>query len=90
MTWTTRMRDGRWSQNRTPLSIDPKYKDGWWGTYTASGDRLTFRYLNPEDAGTTETVRWSYYDGRLTFKLVDVADRSARAIYAAHPWRKVR
>jgi TRAP-type C4-dicarboxylate transport system substrate-binding protein len=90
MTWTTRMRDGRWTQNRTPLAIDPKYKDGWWGTYTASGDRLTFRYLNPEDAGTTETVRWSYYDGRLTFKLIDVADLSARAIYAAHPWRKVR
>lgn len=89
ITWTTRVHDGRWSQNRTPPSIDPKYKDGWNGTYSVYGDRLTFRFLDAPDVGTTETVRWSYYDGQLTLKLVSVADHGSRAIYAAHPWRKV-
>ena len=38
---------------------------------------------------TPETVRWSYYDGQLTFAIVNVQDLSSRVIYTAHPWRKV-
>jgi hypothetical protein len=33
-------------------------------------------------------VRWSYFDGQLTFAIVDVADTGSRVIYTAHPWRK--
>ena len=38
--------------------------------------------------GAPEKVRWSYFDGQLTFGIVDVADTGSRVIYTAHPWRK--
>jgi hypothetical protein len=34
-------------------------------------------------------LRWSYYRGRLTFKVVDVPDAGGRFGYNAHAWRKV-
>jgi len=42
------------------------------------------------DASPSETLRWSYYQGRLTLRVVDVADAGARVIYTAHPWQKIR
>jgi hypothetical protein len=34
-------------------------------------------------------LRWSYYRGRLTFKVADVPDVMARFTYTVHAWRKV-
>ena len=60
------------------------------GHYVVKGDEVTF-YFNPSPTGcwsAPETVRWSYFDGQLTFAIVDVADTASRVIYTAHPWRK--
>ena len=59
------------------------------GHYVVKGDEVTF-YWNPTPTWVSapETVRWSYFDGQLTFAIVDVADTASRVIYTAHPWRK--
>jgi hypothetical protein len=60
------------------------------GRYVVKGDEATFTFTNcPTVCGAAETVRWSYFDGQLTFAIVDVADTGSRVIYTAHPWRKV-
>jgi hypothetical protein len=60
------------------------------GHYVVKGDEVTFFVSQPtSDWSATETVRWSYFDGQLTFAIVDVADTASRVIYTAHPWRKV-
>jgi TRAP-type C4-dicarboxylate transport system substrate-binding protein len=68
----------------------PDYPDQPFGRgrYVVHGDEVTFIW----DAFVEEppeTVRWSYYDGQLTFAIVNVQDLSSRVIYTAHPWRKV-
>jgi TRAP-type transport system periplasmic protein len=57
------------------------------GRYFIKGDEVTFNSPGLDD--NPETVRWSYYNGQLTFKLVSVADLVGKIIYTAHPWRKV-
>jgi C4-dicarboxylate-binding protein DctP len=90
-TWTTSLRDGKWVRTVVPRFPDMKDDVDGAGTYEVHGDEVTFHYTTPEvDASAPETLRWSYYGGRLTLTLVNVADRGARGIYAAHPWRKVR
>ena len=39
--------------------------------------------------GRTRRPRWSYYDGKLTFTESDVGAGADKALYFAHPWRKV-
>ena len=60
------------------------------GHYVVKGDEVTFSYSHLPSSGCTapQTVRWSYFDGQLTFAIVDVADTGSRVIYTAHPWRK--
>jgi TRAP-type C4-dicarboxylate transport system substrate-binding protein len=59
------------------------------GRYVVKGDEVTFDFNNcPTGCGAPERVRWSYFDGQLTFAIVDVADTGSRVIYTAHPWRK--
>ena len=57
------------------------------GRYYIKGDEVTFN--SPELNDNPEIVRWSYYNGQLTFSLVDVRDAVGKIIYTAHPWRKV-
>jgi hypothetical protein len=86
-TVTTRMHDGRFTMREKPdLADEPTYS----GTYKVDGDHLTFTFLKPEDVLAPETVRWSFYHGELSMTLVEVADDAGKALYAAHPWRKVR
>jgi TRAP-type C4-dicarboxylate transport system substrate-binding protein len=60
------------------------------GHYVVKGDEVTFFLSQPRSNWSgTETVRWSYFDGQLTFAIVDVADPGSRVIYTAHPWRKI-
>ena len=49
-----------------------------------SGDEVTMTWggLSPE------TVRWSFYQGTLTFTVISVQDQGSRAIYE-QPWRKI-
>ena len=59
------------------------------GHYVVKGDEVTFSLSQPGgNWSATEKVRWSYFDGQLTFAIVDVADTASRVIYTAHPWRK--
>jgi hypothetical protein len=71
----------RWHTNE-----DPQFG----GRYVVHGDELTFIIDHPaENNGQSETLKWSYYRGELTFKIVDVADSGSRVIYTAHPWRRI-
>jgi len=67
----------------------PDYPDQgvYRGRYVVKGDEVTFIW-DPYTGLTPETVRWSYYDGELTFAIVDVQDTNSKIIYTAHPWRK--
>ena len=68
----------------------PDYPDQPFGRgrYVVHGDEVTFIW-DAYMGVTPETVRWSYYDGQLTFAIVNVQDASSRVFYTAHPWRKV-
>ncbi|WP_028063387.1 TRAP transporter substrate-binding protein [Solirubrobacter soli] len=87
LTIRTRMRDGRWYQTLDP---NPPGQGPFSGTYTVDGDELTFVMLEANGpVAAPETLRWSYFNGRLRFEIVEVADSAGRVMYAAHPWRKV-
>ena len=77
---------------RVSETQSPDYKDQGplEGRYVVKGDEVTFTYTTCQSSGciAPETVRWSYFDGQLTFAIVDVADTGSRVIYTAHPWRK--
>jgi len=85
-TYTTTLRRGRFRQVLTPTR--PTQPPGY-GTYTVRGDEVTFVFRSPNQMpGVRETVRWSYYRGELTFKIVSVADSAGVVFYTAHPWRR--
>ena len=88
ITWTIVMRaDGTVSATQSPDYPD---QGPLAGRYVVKGDEVTFTYTSCQSSGclAPETVRWSYFDGQLTFGIVDVADTGSRVIYTAHPWRK--
>jgi TRAP-type C4-dicarboxylate transport system substrate-binding protein len=58
------------------------------GTYVVRDDVVTF-YWDKATGLTPESLRWSYFDGQLTFKIIHVQDQADHALYAAHPWRKI-
>jgi hypothetical protein len=75
------IRHGRWHTNESPP---------FGGRIIVRGDQVTFAIEQPADsAGERETLKWSFYRGKLTFKVVDVADSGSRVIYTAHPWRRI-
>jgi hypothetical protein len=78
--------DGTWSATQSPDYPDQGPVSG---RYIVKGDEVTFDFNScPTGCGAPEHVRWSYFDGQLTFGIVDVADTGSRVIYTAHPWRK--
>jgi TRAP-type C4-dicarboxylate transport system substrate-binding protein len=73
--------DGRFRTNEHPP---------FEGRALVHGDKVTFVIDRPqENEGQRETLKWSYYRGKLTYQVVDVADAGSRVIYTAHPWRRV-
>jgi TRAP-type transport system periplasmic protein len=85
VTYTTHFYpDGTFYQTQQPDYPDqPSIR----GRYTVKGDEVTFN--SPALDDNPETVHWSYYDGQLTFSIVNVQDIEGKVIYTAHPWRKV-
>ena len=66
--WTTRLQDGHWADGG-PGDRRPGRRRGRRGTYEVHGDEVTFHYTKPVvDASPPETLRWSYYNGQLTWK----------------------
>jgi TRAP-type transport system periplasmic protein len=79
--WRISIHAGRWKTNEHPP---------FSGRYVVSGDEITFVIQEPpENRGTRETVKWTYYRGELTLRIVSVADSGSRAIYRSHPWRRI-
>ena len=88
ITFTTRLHaDGTFVATQSPDYPDQGRVSG---RYVVKGDQVTFTYTSCQSSGciAPEIVRWSYFDGQLTFAIVDVADTGSRVIYTAHPWRK--
>lgn len=81
------LRDGRWRGLYLPRR---SYQPPAGGRYELRGNEVTFVLeYPPEGRGGRDVLRWSYFRGELTFRVVDVVDRGARLGYIAHPWRKV-
>lgn len=75
------IRHGRWKTNEDPP---------FGGHLIVHGDEVAFAIDQPADAaGDRETLKWSFYRGQLTFKVVDVNGPGSRVIYTAHPWRRI-
>jgi TRAP-type C4-dicarboxylate transport system substrate-binding protein len=88
VTWTTVMR----ADGTVRVTQSPDYPDQGpaTGRYVVKGDEVTFYMSQKTDWSAVETVRWSYFDGQLTFAIVNVSDTGSRVIYTAHPWRKIK
>ena len=87
ITWTIVMRaDGTVRETQVPDYSD---QGPATGHYVVQGDEVTFYLSQVTNWSATETVRWSYFDGQLTFAIVNVSDSGSRVIYTAHPWRKI-
>ncbi len=85
--WTIVMRpDGTVRETQVPDYPD---QGPATGHYVVKGDEVTFYLSQTTNWSGVETVRWSYFDGQLTFAIVSVADSGSRVIYLAHPWRKI-
>ena len=97
VTFWTMIRDGRFINTQKPTAPDQcatkptKAHPACVGTVEIDGDTLTFRWEppTPPPVPAPETVKWSYFDGELHFRPVDVADSVSRVIYS-HPWRRIR
>jgi TRAP-type C4-dicarboxylate transport system substrate-binding protein len=86
ITWTIVMRaDGTVRETEVP---DYPNQGPATGHYVVKGDEVTFSVSQKTGWSAVETVRWSYFDGQLTFAIVSVSDTGSRVIYTAHPWRK--
>jgi TRAP-type C4-dicarboxylate transport system substrate-binding protein len=87
ITYTQRFRaDGSFLSTQVPDYPD---QGPVAGRYKVTGDAVLFT-LDAATGIAPETVKWSYFDGQLTFKIVQVQDSGSRVIYLAHPWRRVR
>jgi TRAP-type C4-dicarboxylate transport system substrate-binding protein len=93
--WTT-IRNGRFINTQKPTAPDQcatkptKAHPACVGTVDFDGDTVTFTWEppTPPPVPAPETVKWSYFDGELHFRPVDVADSVSRLIYS-HPWHKI-
>jgi TRAP-type C4-dicarboxylate transport system substrate-binding protein len=86
-TQTMIVKDGTWRAFLTPRR--PEQPDAG-GRVIVRGDQVTFVVeYPPEGKGTRDVLKWSYFQNRLTFQVVDVPDAGARLGYTAHPYRKV-
>jgi TRAP-type transport system periplasmic protein len=85
ITYTTHFyRNGTFYQTWQP---NYPYQPFIRGRYIINGDEVTFNSPTLDD--NPEIVRWSYYDGQLTFSIVNVGDPVGRIILTAHPWQRV-
>jgi hypothetical protein len=86
-----RITPGHWYETQKPDYPD---QGPAGGPLIYHGHNVTFVYVAQFNGSTQtlppETVHWSYFQGQLTFTIVNVADPSSRVLYAAHPWLKVR
>ena len=84
-----RITPGHWYDTQKPDYPD---QGPAGGPLIYHGHTVTFVFSKqfPNSIDAPETVRWSYFQGQLTFTIVNVADPASRVGYIAHPWLKVR
>ena len=79
--WIITMRGGRWKTNEQPP---------FGGPYVLRGSRITFVVKYPSTAaGLRQTLTWTYRGQRLRFRVVSGVEGGDKAIYLAHPWRRL-
>ena len=79
--WIITMREGRWKTNENPP---------FGGRYVLRRTRITFVVNYPANAaGLRQTLTWTYRAKRLRFKIVSGVEGGDKAIYLAHPWRRL-
>jgi TRAP-type C4-dicarboxylate transport system substrate-binding protein len=96
ITFTQQFKDGRFVFTQRPTYPDQcadkptRAHPACVGRYEVDGDQLTLIWgpPTPPPVPAPETVRWSYFNGELHLKPVDVQDPASLEIYR-HPWRKV-
>lgn len=85
--------DAHWE--RLTFRADGTWRDEWFhprradqpvgeGRYTVEGNVVTLMPANPD------VLKWSYYRGFLTFRIVSDPDVFGSFTYTVHPWRKIR
>ena len=87
LTHHTRFRNGRVRYTVSPEWGPKEDRCPCVGSYKITGDKLFIHW--ERDDWQDETSRWSYYDGKLTFTESDVGAGADKALYFAHPWRRV-
>jgi Bacterial extracellular solute-binding protein, family 7 len=71
-----------------PRTATNGYYD-YGGHYVVNGNDVTF-FWDRRALLLPETLRWSYYNGQLSFSIIHVEGDSAGVVqYIDHPWRKV-
>jgi hypothetical protein len=79
--WIITIRGGRWKTTERPP---------FGGRYVLRGSRITFVVSYPANAaGLRQTLTWTYRAQRLRFKVVSGVEGGDKAIYLAHPWRRL-
>ena len=77
------------------FTSDGRWRDVWFhprrtdqppggGRYTVRGNVVTLTPANPD------VLRWSYYRGLLTFRVISDPDAFGRFTYTVHAWRRIR
>jgi TRAP-type C4-dicarboxylate transport system substrate-binding protein len=97
LTFTTWLRNGRWTQTQTPTYPDQCAEvrgtahPACTGTYQVYKDEATFVWDSsaPPPIPAPDTVKWTYFKGVLRFKPVNVTDPGDLAVFG-QPWRKIR
>ena len=73
---------------------DGTWRDVWFHPRRADQPPARGRYVINDHELTLlpvrDVVRWSYFRGQLTFRIVEVADSFARFTYTVHPWRRIK
>lgn len=91
ITWTMKITRGHWYETQKPDYPD---QGPLGGPLLYHKRNVTFVYVkqlpNSTPTPAPETVRWSYFQGQLTFTIVNVADPGSRVSYIGHPWLKIR
>jgi hypothetical protein len=87
-TQTTTIHGRRWHEVETPKA--PGTSGG--GRLVVRGHQVTFITENPPGSvpfRVRDVLRWSYFRGQLTFRIIGVLDGGAKVSYTAHPWHKI-
>ena len=81
----------RWNIVQTAAAGCTVYNPKWGGTWTFSGDRVTFHEDEPFGCPGDYTYEWNFNGSRIRFTSVDDTECVQRVYYMSrHPWTKTK